>query len=258
MNIAVTTVLKPDADSFQRARKKAEDLQTAFYEREKNLLHMSEKYGAEGFLIYGKEPAFFWSKEGTYRFHLGTAVLRISEMRKGHGDRLCNLLPEDCASVLDCTFGQGRDSIILSWYLRKCGEVISLEQSSPLYEVGKEGLAALTGQDGEITNALRRIRLLHDDFRRFLEAAAPDSFDVIYFDPMFRHPVKRKENSMEGFRNAAFYDPLTEDILRRAVKVARKKVIVKERPFSTLFRTDLFTEVHSKGGQTTAYGVIEL
>ena len=213
MNIAVTTVLKPDADSLRRAREKAEDLRTAFYEREKNLFHMSEKYGEEGFLVYGKKPVFFWSKEGTYRFHLGTAVLRIFEMRKGHGDRLCNLLPGDCTSVLDCTFGQGRDSVILSWYLRKRGEVISLERSRPLYEVGKEGLAALSGQDGEMTEALRRIQLLHADFRGFLETAVPNSFDVIYFDPMFRYPVKRKENSMEGFRSAAVYDPLTEVVL---------------------------------------------
>ena len=208
MNIAVTTVLKPDADSLRRARKKAEDLRTAFYEREKNLFHMSEKYGEEGFLVYGKKPVFFWSKEGTYRFHLGTAVLRIFEMRKGHGDRLCNLLPGDCTSVLDCTFGQGRDSVILSWYLRKRGEVISLERSRPLYEVGKEGLAALSG--------------------------------------------------MEGFRSAAVYDPLTEDVLQFAMRAARKKVIVKERPFSALFRTGLFTEIHGKRGQTTAYGVIKL
>ena len=250
MNIAVTTVLKPDADSLRCAREKAEDLRITFYEREKNLFQMSEKYG--------KEPVFFWSKEGTYRFHLGTAVLRIFEMRKGHEDRLCNLLPEDCTSVLDCTFGQGRDSVILSWYLRKRGEVISLERSRPLYEVGKEGLAALSGQDGEMTEALRRIQLLHADFRGFLETAAPNSFDVIYFDPMFRYPVKRKENNMEGFRSAAVYDPLTEDVLQFAMRAARKKVIVKERPFSALFRTGLFTEIHGKRGQTTAYGVIKL
>ena len=35
MNIAVTTVLKPDADSLRRAREKAEDLRITFYEREK-------------------------------------------------------------------------------------------------------------------------------------------------------------------------------------------------------------------------------
>ena len=87
MNIAVTTVLKPDADSLRCAREKAEDLRITFYEREKNLFHMSEKYGKEGFLIYGKEPVFFWSKEGTYRFHLGTAVLRIFGLRIGHGER---------------------------------------------------------------------------------------------------------------------------------------------------------------------------
>lgn len=38
----------------------------------------------------------------------------------------------------------------------------------------------------------------------------------------------------------------------------QKKVIVKERPFSALFRTGLFTEIHGKRGQTTAYGVIKL
>lgn len=132
-------------------------------------------------------------------------------------------MPGDCTSVLDCTFGQGRDSVILSWYLRKRGEVISLERSRPLYEVGKEGLAALSGQDGEMTEALRRIQLLHADFRGFLETAAPNSFDVIYFDPMFRYPVKRKENSIEGFRSAAVYDPLTEDVLQFAMRAARKK-----------------------------------
>ena len=69
---------------------------------------------------------------------------------------------------------------------------------------------------------------------------------------------KRKENSMEGFRGAAVYDPLTEDVLQFAMRAARKKVIVKERPFSALFRKGLFTEIHGKRGQTTAYGVIKL
>ena len=40
---------------------------------------------------------------------------------------------------------------------------------------------------------------------------------------MFRYPVKRKENSIEGFRSAAVYDPLTEDVLQFAMRAARKK-----------------------------------
>ena len=73
---------------------------------------------------------------------------------------------------------------------------------------------------------------------------------------MFRHPVKRRENDMEGFRAAAAYDSLTEEILREALRVCRRKVIVKERPFAGIFRDPIFTDVRMKRGQSTAYGVI--
>ena len=67
MNIAVTTVLKPDADSLRRAREKAEDLRTAFYEREKNLFHMSEKYGEEGLLVKRRNlPVSFGDGSSSY------------------------------------------------------------------------------------------------------------------------------------------------------------------------------------------------
>ena len=67
-------------------------------------------------------------------------------------------------------FTKLRHSDEYAWLLNI--SLISLERSRPLYEVGKEGLAALSGQDGEMTEALRRIQLLHADFREFLETAA--------------------------------------------------------------------------------------
>ena len=68
MNIAVTTVLKPDADSLRRAREKAEDLRTAFYEREKNLFHMSEKYGETSILLVKRRnlPVSFGDGSSSY------------------------------------------------------------------------------------------------------------------------------------------------------------------------------------------------
>ena len=75
---------------------------------------------------------------------------------------------------------------------------------------------------------------------------------------MFRHPLKRDVNDMEGFRLAAIYDTLSEDILRKAMRVARRRIIVKERPFSPLLKNGLFDFVRGKKGQTTAYGVIDL
>lgn len=43
-----------------------------------------------------------------------------------------------------------------------------------------------------------------------------------------------------------------------AMCAARARVIVKERPFSLLFKKDFFTRIEAKKGQTTAYGVIDL
>lgn len=75
---------------------------------------------------------------------------------------------------------------------------------------------------------------------------------------MFRSPVKREVNRMEGFRKAASYDRLDEGILTLALHIAGKRIIVKERPFSPLFQNHLFSSVHSHKGQSTAYGVIDL
>ena len=146
----------------------------------------------------------------------------------------------------------------MSWFLGEEGKVTSLEKSTVLYEIGRVGLSSFDGGNERITKALRRIHLLHEDFRTFLQRAAPKSFDVIYFDTMFRAPVKRDVNRMEGFRRAASYDLLDEEILTLALHIARKRIIVKERPFSPLFQNSLFSSIHSHQGQSTAYGVIDI
>lgn len=86
--------------------------------------------------------------------------------------------------------------------------------------------------------------------------AQSKSVDVIYFDTMFKHPVKRNANHIEAFRKSACYDTLQESILLEACRVARECIIVKERSFSPLFKNELFTKIDSKRGQSTAYGVI--
>ena len=259
MNIAVTTIRNYSRSIREEAEERGRALSLPFVPREGTLEDMRARCHKEGFLIYGKKQPSFWIGGEEYRFHLGTAVLRCEQMRRGHEDRLCRLLPEGTVSVLDATFGQGGDSTVLSWFLGDRGQVTALEKSIPLYEIGRAGLASFTDKKEEsLTKALRRIRLLHEDFRHFLENAEPKSFAVIYFDTMFRSPVKREVNRMEGFRKAASYDRLDEGILTLALHIAGKRIIVKERPFSPLFQNHLFSSVHSHKGQSTAYGVIDL
>lgn len=112
------------------------------------------------------------------------------------------------------------------------GRVTALEKSAVLYEVGRAGIAGYEDKDESLTDAVRRIHLIHADYAAYLRGCQDGAYDVIYFDPMFRHPVKRRENDMEGFRAVAAYDSLTVEILREALRVSRRKVIVKERPFA--------------------------
>ena len=111
INIGITTILKAENTIIQQAKKQAQVMGYPYVEREGKLVELAEKTKMTGFLIYGKTLPLFWTPQGVYQFHLGTAVLRIEQIKKGNGDRLCYLLPKECHSVLDCTFGHGGDSL---------------------------------------------------------------------------------------------------------------------------------------------------
>ncbi len=257
MNLAVTTIRKYTRAIEEEAKARAQALGLPYVPRGETLEDMAKESGFSGFLIYGKKLPTYWHGGEEYRFHVGTAVLRVGQMEKGNGDRLCDLLPkEEGLQVLDCTFGQAGDSTTLSWFVGESGQVTALEKSLALYEIGRAGIAAYEDKNPALTRAVRRIELLHEDYRDFLSRVEPKSYDVIYFDPMFKSPVKREVNDMEAFRSAAAYDSLSLETLTLAMRAARRLVIVKERPFSPIFKNGPWTKVAGKKGQTTAYGVI--
>lgn len=59
------------------------------------------------------------------------------------------------------------------------------EKSPILYEVGRAGIAGYEDKDESLTDAVRRIHLIHADYREYLAACRDDAYDVIYFDPCF-------------------------------------------------------------------------
>ena len=252
----VTTVLKAPAPVEEQARSRAAALGLPYRERQAGLDTMGS--GADSFLVYGKKEPALWHDGAVHRFHTGTTKLRLLQIKQGGSDRLCRLLPEGTASVLDCTFGEGKDSMVLSWYLGEKGQVTALEKSPALWEIGQWGLRHFRDPYPGLTEALRRIRLIRGDFQNVLREAPSRAYDVVYFDTMFRKPVKPEENKRDAFRNAACYDKLNEVILQEAARAARRCVIVKERPFSDIFRMGLFHELCFRKGQSTAYGVIHV
>lgn len=261
--IIATTVLHPPAALVAYARGRAAALGLPFRERLPNFEAM-KCHEDEVFLVYGKKGPMLTDgipvPDGVHvhDFHIGTAKLRLLALSRGGHDRLCDLLPKHCKTVLDATFGEGKDSLVLSYALGMCGQVTALEKSSALWEIGRWGLDHFQSEEPRLTAALRRIQLFRADFKTFLRQAQSQAFDAVYFDTMFRKPVKEEENNRDAFRSGACYDRLDVATLREAMRVARYRVIVKERPFSVLFKNGLFGEVHHKRGQTTAYGVIDV
>ena len=252
MKLAVTTTHSAPDAVISYAKSRAAALGLPFLPRIGNMGEMP----ADAFLIYGKRGVSFSAGGNVYRYHTGTAAVRILQLTRGAPDRLCALLPEGTKSVLDCTFGEGKDSLVLSYFLGNKARVTALEKSLPLWEIGRDAIARYEDKNEDITAALRRIRLLHEDMKTFLEMAETGAYDVVYIDTMFRAPVNREKVNAEAFRAAACPDIVTADIYRQALRVARTTLIIKERPFSQLFRTFPFTTIDTKHGQTTAYGIV--
>lgn len=244
--IAVTTVHKAPPEVEAKARERAAFLGLPYCPRQPTFEAM-ENGDTEGFLVYGKRGR-----------RCGRPVMSMSFIRARRNcafSRWSGAAATGCAACSRRRRGpcwtvpsERKDSIVLSWYLGETGRVTALEKSAALWEIGQDGLAHFTDPDETVTAALRRVTLLRADFRDFLRHAADDAWDVIYFDTMFRRPVKREANNREAFRSGACYDRLDEAVLREAMRAARLRVIVKERPFSEVFRNGLFQEVHRRRG----------
>jgi SAM-dependent methyltransferase len=123
--------------------------------------------------------------------------------------------------VLDGTLGLGADALVAAVAVGPGGRVLGLESSPALAAWAGEGFARLPGE------AASRVRVECADHARWLEEAPERSFDVVVFDPMFRHP----RPGTPGFgllRRLADPRPLERRTLERARRVARRGVLVKD------------------------------
>lgn len=109
---------------------------------------------------------------------------------------------------------------------------MGLEASLPLWFLTSRGVASYKGKFPELNEDLCRIQVVHAEAGAFLKEQPADSFDVIYFDPMFRQPV-RKSSEMTPLRPLAYSEPLSVLTVELALQVA-PRVVIKERSVEIL------------------------
>ena len=128
---------------------------------------------------------------------------------------------------LDCTLGLGADALIASHLVGNRGRAVGLEASLLLHFVVSRGLKAYRTHYAALAADLKRLETYHTEALPFLRQQPADSFDVIYFDPMFRFPV-HQSSTMQPLRPLAFEEPLTRAVVEEALRVA-PRVVIKER-----------------------------
>ena len=168
-------------------------------------------------------------------FHPNSAMFRVKRFLRGEIDpflKVSKLSSE--MSIVDCTLGLASDSILSSVVVGKKGHVVGVEGNRFLSYIVRHGL--LNWQTGlkEMDEAMRRIDVVEMKNFEYLRSQKDNSFDVVYFDPMFEFQVKESDG-INKIRQFTLSDPLDEETLEEAKRVARQRVVLKDHWKSTRF-----------------------
>jgi len=257
-NFIVTTTRKPDAAAENLAVEISKKLGGQFIRRENFSLDALKKtHGAENILLVKKNSLSIVTAEGELFFHPNTAHLRIKNLRGGQGDRLVDALKISAGSkVLDCTLGLGSDAIVESFIVGESGKIVALESNPLIFQVVSHGLQNFSDDSPHILEAMRRVEVVNADCGEFLKTCADNSFDAVYFDPMFRRPIQ-KSSGINPIRPLADNRPLSKEIINEACRVAKFRVVMKEHSGSTEFSRLGFKIAGGGKYSSIAFGVID-
>lgn len=255
MRFAVTIGLNGSPNLPAAAKKWAVQLNVPYLARvsKGNLEKILLENNLDALIVATNKGPQVFSCEGTLFFHPGMAALRLKSLMQGGKDNFVEALGlKRGMKVLDCTMGLAGDATIASHICGDTGRVVALEASEPVWFVVTNGLKSYKDEDENLIKAFHRIETVQTTAEDYLKDLPDNSFDVVYFDPMFRHPVCSSAN-MVPLRPVAYDKPLEEDIIEQALRVA-PVVVVKERSVKTLEKLGM-TEVHGGRYSRVKYGV---
>ncbi|QRG65398.1 class I SAM-dependent methyltransferase [Brevibacillus choshinensis] len=190
--------------------------------------------------VPGKKPFFF---------HPNTSAFRIKRLMRGDTDTMlvaCQIQPGD--HVLDATMGLGADSIVFAHATGVDGHVVGVESEPILAILVEDGFRHWSSDDPALEAAMRRVEVRCGNHLEVLKGLPNRSFDVVYFDPMFEMTVQ-SSNGIAGVREYANPEALQEEAVTEALRVAKKRVVLKEGKTGRMYERFGFTPFRSRGQQ---------
>ncbi|AWE07624.1 hypothetical protein DCE79_09620 [Lysinibacillus sp. 2017] len=225
----VTTAGRPDAESLQLAQQASEALDVKVIPRQKRAVRkMAEQYDAN-ILVAGKNRFEYYAlgAEAPFFYHPNSAAFRLKRVARGEDEPLltaCDLHKGD--TFLDCTLGIGSDSLLAAYAVGKEGKVVGLEADQNVAFIVKTGMQMYDTAELPLTHCMRDIEVVHATALDYLKSQPDASFDVVYMDPMFEEVIEESTN-FEVLRHAGSHISLSEAWVREALRVAKKRVVLK-------------------------------
>lgn len=244
----ITTSLKAKQPLWDEAKSWAHSIGATYVPRKSRTIEgLCQDYGREQVLVYTSKGPVMEGDRGSHFFSLNMAELRILQLDRGNVDHFISALGEWKRPVtfLDCTCGFGADTIMASYSLPEGSRIHALEATEPLAAVTSWGFTHFTHERDDVTEALRRIHLKWGNYKDYLDDEESPSYDILYFDPMFTHPITTS-CQFTPIRNQMDHEPLTMEYMEKALKKA-KRVVIKGRSFREL--SIRFPKAHILGGR---------
>ncbi|HEY8541223.1 MAG TPA: class I SAM-dependent methyltransferase [Pseudothermotoga sp.] len=253
--IFVTTSHDPTEMQIEKAKKLADELRIPYLAR-KDHPNISETVEGEYCYVVEKSRIVIKSDNVEFFFHPSMAKVRMRNIQKGLKDHLIESLQlTGSETILDTTLGLGTEAILMAAFLDS-GKVIGIEGSTPIFVVVRDGLENHMAKENWINTAMKKIQILHADFKQFLRSCPEESYDIVYCDPMFENPVF-ESSSMNPLRPFAIYDTVNTDDVDQMLRVAKKKIVLKAHAKDSLFRRIPVDRIFGSRRSQVLYGVIE-
>ncbi|MDR3601225.1 MAG: class I SAM-dependent methyltransferase [Desulfosporosinus sp.] len=201
-------------------------------------------------------------------FHPSMALIRLINLLRGGSDRYLEATQLKAGDTLiDATLGLGTDALIGAWAVGAKGSVLAIEQSPILAALVQDGLNHFQeiipnakNEDKQATwlalaQASRQIKVCWGEHRELFRHIPSSSVDVVYFDPMFRH-TRQQSDSIQPLHRWSDHSPLDHEAVLEACRIARQRVVLKERKNSSEFRRLGFEILLGGRYSPVDYGII--
>lgn len=226
MEFIITTITKVNTDLIYQAQALAQKFNKKFVTRNNlSLERLKQDNNVDNILIFTKDGLKAHTSQGDLFFHLNMAQLRILTLNRNQKDHMVEAMDlKPKMSVLDCTLGLGTDATVASYIVGENGKVVGLESATLIYLITKYGLANFNHDNIAINHSLRRIESFNLHYLDYLKAQGDNSFDIVYFDPMFRKPIQDSAN-FKPMRAIANMEQLQSKALVEAYELRKKELL---------------------------------